>query len=387
MNSFINTDVFISRLLYFIKLAIFANKSTDDDETLNKCVALYNKIKKIDFKDERTEEDDNTIRRFIKILNLSLKVDANGVLVNIGDKQMQTQILKLKAHPAIESKDLGAMKRFLKEKDIALFYGIPLSFFLKKCKHDSVAWQYLLICYHITQILVAELSEDSVAPEIIQTSLDDLEVCLIDSSKNPVTNTVNKLMSKDVYLNNVLLKPNSAAMIQESVVEVKKILSDRGISEESALFKLVDKISDKLEGIDQDGSNIFTKLGSIIGELSLEMRCQMPSGSTTDIKSDIQNIIEIFKEVTSNDKNMEKIPKESRAMIDKIMKVIPTDPNEKMSEEKAQELQQMFGSDLNDISKNMARASGADPVAIQEIEKMLQQSTPKQISKALKFKL
>lgn len=377
----------MSRVLYLIKLTIFANKGTKDENSLNKCVALYNKIKKIDMKEERDKDDETIIRRYIKIFNLSLKVDESGNPVNIGNKELQSKMLQLSALQPIQSQNLGEMRRFLKETEITLFYGIKLSFFLKKCKHEEVTWQYLLLCYHITQILVASLSDDPISQTVMTESTDILEQILIRLGSLERKIGVNKLMSKDVFLNNTLVKPNNTEEIHQSKEEVKRLLSGKGIREDSVLFKLVDKIGDKLEDMDQDGGSIFTKLRSVIGEISLEMRSEM-TGDSDDIKSQIAKVIEMFKEVSKDSKEMAKMPEDVRAMYSKITEVIPTDPNEKISEEKAQELQSLFGKDFNDFSKNMAKTTGADPAEIKELEEMIKRTTPDKLTKACcKFKL
>lgn len=387
MSEYINNDVFLSRVLYLIKLTIFANKGTKDENSLNKCVALYNKIKKIDMKEERDKDDETIIRRYIKIFNLSLKVDESGNPVNIGNKELQSKMLQLSALQPIQSQNLGEMRRFLKETEITLFYGIKLSFFLKKCKHEEVTWQYLLLCYHITQILVASLSDDPISQTVMTESTDILEQILIRLGSLERKIGVNKLMSKDVFLNNTLVKPNNTEEIHQSKEEVKRLLSGKGIREDSVLFKLVDKIGDKLEDMDQDGGSIFTKLRSVIGEISLEMRSEM-TGDSDDIKSQIAKVIEMFKEVSKDSKEMAKMPEDVRAMYSKITEVIPTDPNEKISEEKAQELQSLFGKDFNDFSKNMAKTTGADPAEIKELEEMIKRTTPDKLTKACcKFKL
>lgn len=387
MSEYINNDVFLSRILYLVKLTIFANKGTKDEDSLNKCVALYNKIKKIDMKDERDADDETVIRRYIKIFNLSLKVDETGSPVNLANKELQSRMLQLDSLPSIQSQDLGEMRRFLKETEISLFYGVKLSFFLKKCKHEEITWKYLLLCYHITQILVSSLSDDPSADKVMEESTDILEQILIQLGSLERRIGVNKLMSKDVFLNNMLIKPNNTEEIHQSKEEVKRLLTGKGIREDSVLFKLVDKIGDKLEDMDQDGGSIFSKLRSVIGEISLEMRSEM-TGEPEDIRSQIAKVIEMFKEVSKDSKEMEKMPADVRDMYSKITNVIPTDPNEKMTPEKAQELQSLFGKDFNDFSKNMAKTTGADPEEIKELEEMIRNTTPEKLTKACcKFKL
>ena len=111
LEDFISIGTFIQQLTYYIKITIYINKGTDLDAVLQKCIGLYNTYKTIEASATEgiSDEDNATIRKVIKRLNLVLKVDASGGAVDIRKKENQLRMVYFKGHASMKTDNMKKM--------------------------------------------------------------------------------------------------------------------------------------------------------------------------------------------------------------------------------------------------------------------------------------
>ena len=156
MEDIFNVSTFVKYLTAYVRLAVYINKGTDQDELLERCVAFYNKYKRIESMTEMKPEHENTVKKCLKRFNLVLKVNKNGSPIDVNLRQNQVQILDLKAHASIYQDDLQQMVEYAGTSSINILTGVPLSFVLKPGKYLELMWHYTKVVFFITQLILSK---------------------------------------------------------------------------------------------------------------------------------------------------------------------------------------------------------------------------------------
>lgn len=381
------SELFIQRFLHVLKLAIFANKNCKSKANLDSAANMYNHLKAIDLKGMLDEEDKKTYHKYTKAFNLAMKVDEEGNQLNIKDSSIQNKLLSYEPFAPIKTKDLQAMRNIVKDNDVSLFLGVNLSFILEKNKqnkHEEVTWRYLLACFDISQIYFAMEESDDVILTEATNSLENnfARIKILEKKLN-----INKILKKDTFLKSYLIQPSIKHGIEASTKLVKEMLTSRGLKEDSIMFKLLGKITDKFSDMDEN-DDIMSKAMSFFGELNTDMKEELRANGQ-DLKSNLGTLMSMLREVTNgNEEELEKVPEGLRNIFTKLSSIFPEDPNAPIDEEKMRELSELTKNNFSEEAmKNMTKEMGANPKEIAELEAMIKKATPGQLSSALTFKL
>ena len=89
MENIINNKTFIKYLTYYLKMGIYVNKGIpkEQEPILDRCIKLYNQYKTIEISAKQSDEDEVSIRKCQKRLNLVLKIDDESYPVDIRKKE------------------------------------------------------------------------------------------------------------------------------------------------------------------------------------------------------------------------------------------------------------------------------------------------------------
>lgn len=368
MKDIIDISIFIQYLTYYIKIAIFINKGTEDETILHKCIELYNLYKTIEstISEGISAEDNIIIRKCWKTLNLILKTNADGKPIDIRKKDNQRKILTLSPHESIKNDDIKQIITHATTYNINIFTNVPLMFVLRESKYRELLWQYTRCLFTLSQILASNVkmpnNEQSVSEKNIvsdsvtsDTLASDISISVSDTSdkkQNSYKSNDNKqaikmnlfnesmvlieqileqialledntkldqLMSVDKYLNIKLIKTGiNEKSIEDAKKGVKEMFIKKGIQDNS-MSNIIDSISDKLVGADFSNGHLIQNM---IG-IAQNVACEMKDDLATDpdkFQDTLGAITEVFRDaMNDNDKNGGEVPPELRNMFNSII--------------------------------------------------------------------
>jgi hypothetical protein len=373
MEDFINIGIFIQHLTYFIKIGIYINKGTDKDALLERCIKLYNKYKTIEITKEINERDETFVRKSLKRLNLILKIDANGIPIDITNKENQLRMAFIDAHPSLANDDMASMIEHATKYNINILSDIPLIFILRESKYQEILWQYTRSLFYISQILISKVDpnanfhdEITIAKQkILDDAINKLETILISISETEDKIKLNQMMTLDKFLKIKLVNGISENNVNEARQEVKEIFVKKGLGQDNSMTKMIDSISDKLTNIDLSKGNIIQSMFGIAQNVANEMRGDLEN-NPEKFQSTIGAITEVFQEAMDDtSKNGNEIPSELKNMFNQILAVSPLGTNatgkEPTEEEIAQNLEniiQMNGLDREQFYESIKDNNG-----------------------------
>lgn len=343
MENIINIGTFVQQLTYYIKTAIYINKGTDKEAILEKCIKMYNKFKTIEASEEINGDDESVVRRCLKRLNLILKIDNKGNPVDIKNKENQTRMVYLKAHPAIVNDNINSMIKFATKHNIMIFTDIPFMFVLRDSKYQELLWQYTRSLFYISQLLISKVDRDRVdyvdkniqqKKIIFDDASEKLEIILTKIAEIDESIKLNEMMAVDKFLNNKLVKTGiNDKNVNDARNEVKEIFNKKGLGKDNSMTKMVDLISDKLTGIDLSGGNIIQSMFGIAQDVAQDLRGDL-EGDPDKFQSTIGAITEVFKEaMDSSAAQGEAIPDNLKNIFNSVLAAGPLGTGEGMATE------------------------------------------------------
>jgi hypothetical protein len=339
-DSIVTIGTFISYMTYYIKMGIYANKGTDNDLLLERCIKLYNKYTKLESSPTISSEDEICVRKCLKRLNLVLKIEDDDNIeikkCDIQNKSNQAKILELQPHPSLESNNLNEMMEFLEENPIDIFTNIPLTFVLKPGKYQEIIWQYTRALFYISQLVLSKVREgtDPSTPSfILKNKIYDESLLAFGSILEKIESMeecgeMNKLMALDNFLKKKLLK---SGLSQENVGtakdEVKEIFQRKGLGNNPAMNKMIDTISDKLVNFDASEGNIVQSMFSMAQSVAEEMRPELESDPEA-FQNTLGSVTEIFRDMMQNaDQEGNQMPAEFKEIATLATSMMSNDPN------------------------------------------------------------
>ena len=310
----IDIRAFLQNLTHFLKLGIYANKGTEDENLLKHCIKLYNKYKLIEMSDIDTDEEIALVRKSLKRINLVLKTDADGAAINISDKDSQRKILQYQPHAALLDGRLNDLYSFADHNHIAILTGVPLTFILKPSKFQGLTWQYLRVVFNMTQILLAKdhASTQHIYQQAITQVADILEsiACLEKENK------VNQLMAVDHFLNNKLVKTTITEQnLADAKEEVKGIFRKKGLDSNNTVFKMIDSITDKVPNLDLSQGNVLKSMMGIAQDVVKELAGDIRS-DPQQFQTTISTLTEVFQEQINDPNGGATMPPQFKGMMD-----------------------------------------------------------------------
>jgi len=322
MEEIATNKTFICQLTSFLKIGIFSNKGTENENLLSKSIRLYNKYKLIESEKNITKENDEFIRKTLKTLNLILKVH-NGTTVDIKNKENQLKIFDFNCHPSIENGNMSDMVKYLSNNPIDILTGLSLSFFLTEGTYRELLWQYVRSIFYISQMVISVngMNDNPKKKKIFDDCSKYFEESLINITDLETSLNIDALMAADSFLKNKLVAASSGN-IGNAKQEVIDMFSKKGIPQNTALMGMIDKISGELEKIDFSQGNIMQSLFGIAQSVATDMRGDIerdPSG----LQNAFGAITEVFQDTMM--KEGEDVPPELKAMMGNLLNMQHTE--------------------------------------------------------------
>lgn len=326
MDDVIKYDTFIQQLTYYLKVAIYINKGTDNEALLEKCIKMYNKYKTIESMEEMDEENIGFIRKCLKRLNLVLKIDPSGSPVDIGNKENQLRMIQLQEHSSLSENNLESMLQYAHKNNINILAGIPLMFILRESKYQQLLWQYTRSLFYISQLMITKtdpgtkMDKNSILKQkIFEDSLEKLESILANISEIEEEININKLLAVDNFLNVKLVKAGiNKDKVSEASQEVKEMFKKKGLGENNSMTKLIDSISGKLANIDLSKGNILQNMFGIAQNVAMEMREDI-GNNPEKFQGTLGAITEVFREAIDTPNAGNEVPAELKNMFNTIL--------------------------------------------------------------------
>jgi hypothetical protein len=335
MEDIINIGTFIQHLTYYIKIGIYINKGTDKDIILEKCIKLYNKYKTIEIAKKISENDETLIRKCLKRLNLILKVDNNGVPIDITNKENQLRMIFLDGHSSLADNDMHSMINHATKYNISVLSEIPLTFILRESKYQELLWQYTRSLFYISQILISKVDPNinpnekniTTKQKVSEYAINKLETILVSISETEEKIKLDQIMTLDKFLNTKLIKGINENNVNEARQEVKEIFIKKGLDQDNSMTKMIDSISNKLTSMDLSQGNIIQSMFSIAENVANEMKGDLEN-NPEKFQSTIGTITEVFQEAMNDtSKNGNEFPSELKNMFNQILSVSPIGKN------------------------------------------------------------
>lgn len=339
MEAIVNIRNFSKRLAYYLKIGIFINKGTENDDILNRCISLCNTYMGIVSAINITDEQETFVRKSIKRINLIFKLDENNNPVDIRKKEFQSKMIHLKEHDSLAKNDLTSMIEYASNNNITMFPGIPLIFILRKSKYQRLLWQYTRSIFYLTQLFLSHFDSNAnyedpniiIKSKIYDESSIQLENILTDIAQIEEDISVNKLMNADKFLSSKLGAIDKHK-INDAVGEVKKILIKKGMKENNSMTTIIDSIGGQIGSVDMSQGNILQNMFDIARTVADEMRSDL-ANNPDSLGTTLGTITEIFSEAINN--SSEEMPAELKNIFNIVssFKGENGQPNPNVSEE------------------------------------------------------
>lgn len=341
MENIINIGTFIEHLTYYIKIGIYINKGTDKNKILERCIKLYNKYKTIEAAEEINEEDETFVRKCLKRLNLILKVDDDGNPIDIRKKESQLKMVYFEPHASLINNDMESMVEYANENNIHILTEIPLTFILRESKYQELLWQYTRSLFYISQLLISfvDANADPASSTVIAKHkiFDDaalkLETILVNISDLEEKIKLNEIMTLDKFLNSKLVKTGiNEKNVSDARKEVKEIFQKKGLGNDNSMTKMIDLISDNLNGIDLSKGNIIQSMLGIAQNVAQEMKGDLEQ-NPEKFQNTLGAITEVFQEAMQENKNGDEIPADLKNMFNTVLSTVKSDGHPGANEE------------------------------------------------------
>lgn len=320
MEDIVNIRTFVSQLSSYIKICIYANKGTENDNMLNKNIRLYNKYKLMDVP-EMQSADETFIKKCMVRLNLILKIDKDKNPIDIKVKENQLQLINLDGHDSLANNKINDMIEHATKHNIDILSGVPLTFYLIKGPYQTLLWQYTRSLYYMSQIyFTMNNANNATKKQIFDDASEKIIEILSMIEQLEDENKVKQLLALDVFLNNKLVKSGiTESNIHGAKDEVKELFAKKGLGNNTAMSKMIDSISEKLSTIDLSNGNIMQCMFGIAQNVAEELRGDMENDPEA-LQNTFGAITEVFQDAMSNSAaNGDEIPAELSGMMNNIL--------------------------------------------------------------------
>lgn len=335
MEDIINEKIFIEYLTYYIKIGIYINKGTYDDYTLDRCISLYNKFKKIEASAEKTDNDNAFVRRCYKRLNLVLKTEPDLTPVDIQDKNNQPRIYFLPVHSSIINNSVNDMIEYASTNDINILTDIPLNFILRESKYQELLWQYTRALFYISDFIVSNIKVNGTTNDRkilarlknMDDAIKNLEVILDDISKTQEQIKINEVLALDKFINTKLIKTGINEIdINTAKNKIKEKFKTKGLGDNKTLNTMVDSITDTLRDIDMSQGNVVERIFGISHDIAKTMKPELEK-NPENMQPTIQTILEVFQEIMETTDEEEEgddaLPSELKDLFGSLVSMAP----------------------------------------------------------------
>lgn len=321
MDDVISITNFIQHLSYYVKVAIYINKGTDQDYILDKCIKLHNKLKNIEKTKKIKKSNETFVRKCIKRINLVLKVTSNGKPIDLSNKENQLRMIHFREHSSIKNDNMEEIVKYANIHKIELLSDLPLMFVLRESKYKELLWQYTRLIFYLTQVLISQIDtktnpkESKIKSKVFDDSLNELENILISVDKIEEKIKLNEILAVDRFLNAKLIKLGSMNdNVNDAREEIKEMFMKKGLGDENPMTKMIDSISNKLSSINLEDGNIFQTMLGIAQNVAQEMQTEMEDPSK------FQNAIFAVKDILSETIDQsDNVPGEFKNIFDNII--------------------------------------------------------------------
>jgi len=319
MENIANIKTFNTQVVSFLKLCVFANKGTENENALNKCIRLCNKYINITNSLEMNSNDETYVRKALKRLNLILKVDEKGNPIDIKTKENQIRLHEFEPQLSLINNDINTMLSYIKINPIDIFTGLSLSFVLCKGKHQELLWQYVRSLFYISQMIFCVYGTMSnQKKKILDESTQKIEEVLTIISQLETIQQTGQLMALDTFLTNKLVKSGiTQGTLNNAKDEVKEMFAKKGLSGNSSMDKMIESISEKLSDVDFSNGNMMQNIFGIAQNVAEELRGDMeqdPQG----FQNALGAITSVFQDAMDNNGG-EQLPPELRGLMSNLM--------------------------------------------------------------------
>lgn len=321
-DSIVNYRTYVQTVTQFLKMLIHVNKGTTDEILLEKLLQHCNQFNNLCANKQLTDEDVKLIRVSLKRINMLLKINSDGSIINMKDKTAQLRILEFNPHPSILDGNLKNFLEHISKYNMDLFQGVPLQTILRETKYRDLLWHHTRSIFFITQIILTNNSTDTMKNSINNESLDNftnvLEVIgLLEEQIN-----LEKTTAMDEFLKSKIIRSGiTEKTISSAKNEVKELFNKKGISGNNAMGKMIDSISSKLTDIDLANGNLIQTMMSIAQDVAGEMQNEV-QGNPDGFKNTLGSVMEIFQETMQGSDADNSIPDELKTMFAGVKQVV-----------------------------------------------------------------
>lgn len=320
VESIVDEKIFISQLTYLLKLTIFTNKSTFDEDLLERCIRIHNKYKSIEneISDPEKEfhgtENEILIRKCIKRMNLIFKTDQKGNVLNLRDASNQSNMSKLNPHPSIPNGNVKPFMKFVTSNEIDFLQGIPFTFVFKDEENRYLLWQYARSLYYMTQLFILDPETDLYE----ECTKKLMEITIVISTLEE-KNKLKQKMAIDKFLNTNLINLKIKDVnIADAKNQVKNLFGKKGLSNNNTLNKMIDSVTDQLQGTDLSNGNIVQNMFGIARSVASEMQSDMENDPNS-LQNTIGAITSVFQEAINDEEATTQIPDELKNLFGTIV--------------------------------------------------------------------
>ena len=364
MEDIITETTFLSYLIPFLKLVIYLNDDTDKKQV---CIETYNKFRKIELEMKALEKNpladvdqttSDSIRKCLKRINLSLKVDTNGKPVNISDRSNQIIIFSLEPFPAMKSGNLEEAYEYSMQHNINVLTDIPLRLILSK--KNELVFLYLRCMFYHTQFLLAQREKNKFshvmddACEMLPIIMENIErVAEKDKKSGNILASIDSLLSGKLSDSKI-----DSQVLQDSKEEMMKLLNSGAGKSDNKTFNLMfDKLGSKISNLDFSGGNIIQSIMNLAKDIA------------DDIQHDVEKDPESFKNDIGSLQTMvagisesSMLPNELSSIVGNLSTVMANQDNDENKEAATQSLIGQLGDicktnglDADDILQNIKK--------------------------------
>lgn len=328
MTDAIGYPQLLERITFVLKLALHANKGGNQEELLEKAIVVYNVFKEIESNmTDLPKEKMDRVSKLLLRFNLSFKVKPDGTLANPSQREDCRMISTLSPHQILYSEDYRAAREFADEHDIKPITGIPLSFLLKEGRFQELSWLYIQSIFFISQYISAKKPTYPDGARILEDALDQLDNVLTRAELIKEEIKIDERLSRDSYLRRKLFKPDiiSAGKIEEAKAEMFRIFKKKG-TENSLIFKLIDRVGDRVTDIQNSEGSLFTGMFGVAKDIAIDMKEELQANQDS-MASSVRAAKSVFNEAFQKSvADGENITPELQGIVNTIDKYDPNNP-------------------------------------------------------------
>lgn len=323
MEELITIEFFANQLIYYVKLIVFVNKGSSDDQLLKRCIDVHNKLCRMI--NEDSQKTDEYISKCMKRLNLVLKVAEDGQCLCLEDKSLQTKMAEFRPHSSVIQDDIKAFMEYADANGIEIMRGVNTSFILHTHKYQSLVWEYTRSLFFISQFLIIrDCVADEKRAELMRESSEHLEKVLIDINDMEKAAKIHQEFDRDAFLNEVLSEvknpDNTDQQSNQAGEKLKELLREKGIESSEVVNKFINSISSRMGALNRSRNrkNIGKKVVKMAFDVARDMKKDLRQNPEA-LNEGVNSMIGVFQDFMKKPDTKEKVPNNLKNLFNVVL--------------------------------------------------------------------